>query len=354
MTAAMFIENVNPIEKAEYKQPKLVIPWDEQQWQTALAQLCNNIEQFQPEQRFQWLQALWRYIETKREERVEGEQLHLLKKTLALIIRFTTLLCDWPLQIYILEPQHDMQPIYTTELAYAYWKIGQWQRAFELLTRQMLLSPNDHYIYQSYQRLNELSEDQGMPNFERVELSECIALAPLSYHHKDEFFWQYFDPQISQLCCLPTFDEYYTWSDWLIRQQGLADQTTFAVMHQYWGFIGVVSLVVQGHVGFFYYWIGEDFRGQGFGGEAASLLLAYGAEYHQIDCYYAKVFEHNIPSQKAMKKMGFQRLPFNAAPPNETEQLYYYGRNKLVRENALECQQLFNDMGSNTNVNMVL
>ena len=40
-----------------------------------------------------------------------------------------------------------------------------------------------------------------------------------------------------------------------------------------WGFVGSVSLVMHGEVGFFYYWIGRDFQGYGIGPEAVQLLL---------------------------------------------------------------------------------
>ena len=109
-----------------------------------------------------------------------------------------------------------------------------------------------------------------------------------------------------------------------------------------------------GALGFFYYWVGKDYRGQGLGGEAVSLLLTVGSEYLGIECCYAKIYEYNKSSQNGIKKLGFERLPFNAAPPNETEQLYYLGCKKSAEENALECQQLFNDMDSSTKVDMPL
>ena len=364
----------NHVIKNEVNTFELVTPWadktwsdkkqshkqlNEKQWQSTLQLFCNNINLLRPENRLLLLQALKCYLEEsvdKKREKIFTLQI----KTLSLIIRFAGLLCDWSLQIAVLKQLPCPKSFQIEMLAYAYWKVGHWQEAFELLKRHMWLSPTDNSIYQYYCNLIDLSEKQGTPHFQRKHLSKCMSLTPLSYHHKDEFFWQYFDPLIAELCCLPDFhevdkvDEVNTWSDWLSTQQSLQDQTTFAVIHQHWGFIGVVSLVVQRNVGYFYYWLGKDFRGQGFGGEAVELLLGFGREFQGIDCCYAKVFEYNKASQQALKKLGFQRLSFNAAPPNETEQLYYFGCRKSVEDNALECQQLFDDMGSGTQVDMSL
>ncbi len=403
MTAAIIIKNENHADKQEHHAGKyehnaleLVTPWlnkkrvnkkcankawndenrdhkqwNEKQWQRQLQLFCNNINLLQPENRLQWLQALKCYLEQSVNKK-QKNTLTLQPKTLSLITRFSGLLCDWQLQIATLKQLPNLQSFQIEMLAYAHWKIGNWQQAVELLERHMLLSPADDSIYQYYRTLHNLSEthdisylhnqseEQGAPHFQRKHLSKCMSLTPLSYHHKEEFFWQYFDPQIAELCCLPKFneadkvDEDNTWSDWLSYQHSLQEQTTFAVIHKNWGFIGVVSLVVQRNVGYFYYWLGKDFRGQGFGGEAVELLLAFGREVQGIDCCYAKVFEYNRASQRAMEKLGFERLPFNAAVPYETEQLYYLGCGKSVEDNALECQQLFDDMGSATQVDMSL
>lgn len=325
------------------------IPLDQQKWSRALELFCNDTSLLNPEERLEWLQTLGSYLEQTIET---GTVLN--KKLLELVIRFSGLLCDWQLQIFALQKLPGLQSVHIELLAYAFWKIGHWQNASELLERHMLLSADDQNLYKCYCMLNELSDEGSYLNYQRVDISKLLRLELMSCHHGNEFLWQYFDPQIAQLCCLPEFDESYTWSDWLQYQQSLTDQNTFAVIHQHWGFVGVVSLVAHQNVGYFYYWLGKDFRGQGFGGEAVSLLLEFGCEYLGINCCYAKVFEHNSSSQKAMEKLGFQRLPFNAAPPNETEQLYYLGSAKSPIENALECQQLFDDMCSATKVDIPL
>ncbi len=323
---------------------KPVDPWSEQQWQFSLKKHCTNISLLEPEYRLQWINALKDFISGNKK---------LEEKTLQTIINFAELVCDWQLVIDTFEKLPDVEKDINC-LAYAYWKTNNWQRAFALLEHQMLLTPANHHIYSFYCYLIELANAQAFASYSSNKISSKLTLEPLACHHLDEFFWQYWDPDIAELCCLPTFENNQQWYDWLKYQQSLSDQTNYAVRHKIYGFIGIVSLVVHRQVGFFYFWIGKDFQGMGFGTDAVSLLLELGREQHKINCCYAKVFEHNIASQKAMHKLGFKRLSFNAAPPWENEQLYYSGKIKSETEQCTELQQLFTDMNSETEVDMPL
>lgn len=265
-------------------------------------------------------------------------------------------LCDWSLIKHIgslyssgLQGQQNM-----SLMAYADWKLGHWEQAYHSLQQQMFQYPNRQEIYLLYLDLLNYADLQGLHRFARPEQAPELSLEPLSEHHCQEFMWQYWDPDIPRLCCLPELYTEQDWFNWLHQQQSFHDQSTFAVLHGQWGFIGVVSLIVHQGVGFFYYWLGKDFRAQGLGTQAASLLLALGTEYFGIDCCYAKVFSHNVSSQKAMGKLGFKPLPFNAASPDESECLYYWGEVKTAKQNAHEMALLFARMSSTTRVDMPL
>ncbi len=340
---AVQIGETNPINHHNNPQLTPVTPWNEEQWQKTMLALCNDVSLVLPEQRSDWLIALREFVVTK-------PILH--NTTLQQAVQLSNLLCDWHLQI---ECFSRLEPILAEDvniLAYANWKLGDWKTAVELLKRQMLLNPENVCSYNFYTYITQLSNQQAFSCYFDQSISNHLRLEPLSHHHSNEFFWQYWDPQIAELCCLPYFENKEQWNSWLTRQQSLIDQSTFAVMHKRWGFIGVVSLVTHSNVGFFYFWIGKNFRNSGYGTEAVSLLLQMGVEYFNIDCCYAKVFEQNKKSQKALSKLGFQQLPFIAAVPHEDELYYYAGAEKSAKENARELHHLLNNMQSDNEIDV--
>ena len=123
----------------------------------------------------------------------------------------------------------------------------------------------------------------------------------------------------------------------------------FAVHHIHWGFVGSVNIDVFKGVGFFYYWFGKDFQGQGFGPQAARILLGWSAEYLSLNCCYTKVYQDNIYSQKALVKSGFRPLPLKIAESYEQEAyeeeyIYYQGNNRPDKILLAEINQFFIDM----------
>jgi RimJ/RimL family protein N-acetyltransferase len=73
---------------------------------------------------------------------------------------------------------------------------------------------------------------------------------------------------------------------------------------------GVISLTQQEdiyrHTAEIGYWLGTPFRGRGIMTEAIGLVCRYGFSQLSIIRIYANVFEHNIASQKALLKNGFE------------------------------------------------
>ena len=148
-----------------------------------------------------------------------------------------------------------------------------------------------------------------------------LALEPLAHHHARDFAWQY-DPAIAALCCMPAFVDELDWHYWLADVWRAGDRLPHAVLHREWGFIGCVSLAVYRDVGFFYYWLGRDFQGRGFGPRAGALLLSLARRAYGLRCCYAKSFDYNARSRRGLEKMGFADLDIRGAG-EDCNQLFY-------------------------------
>ena len=59
-----------------------------------------------------------------------------------------------------------------------------------------------------------------------------------------------------------------------------------------------------------------------------------------MDCCYAKVYQDNTPSQKAMAKIGFSELTIKAQPPYDNEIYYYRGPKRSRWESYCELDWL--------------
>jgi len=107
-------------------------------------------------------------------------------------------------------------------------------------------------------------------------------------------------------------------------------------------------------VGFIYYWLGKDFQNKKLGSQAIHLLMHMAVKIYHLDTCYAKVFTHNIASQRLLIKLGFSQMLFQAAPPFEDEVFFYWGEDKSDKEQAFELAKLFVKMQSPVEVDMPL
>lgn len=171
-----------------------------------------------------------------------------------------------------------------------------------------------------------------------------LALEPLAHHHARDFGWQYADPGIARLCCLPDFVDELDWHHWLAGVWRAGGRLPHAVLHREWGFIGCVSLALHGDVGFFYYWLGRDFQGQGHGPRAGELLLAIARQAYGLRCCYAKVYDHNLRSRRGLEKMGFADLGMRGAGEDCNQLFYRRGPARPRRELAEELNWLLERM----------
>ncbi|WDE08075.1 GNAT family N-acetyltransferase [Thalassomonas viridans] len=210
--------------------------------------------------------------------------------------------------------------------SYCLEQMGLYPQALAVLENQLLARPFDPELISTYEYCK--SQWQQLP-FALTDLqNDPLMLLPLTEQHLENFSWQYADSRIRKLCNLPKFTSNEQWLQWLDGCRQERGIYLFAVMHIEWGFIGSVSLEVYQGVGFFYYWLGSDFQGQGFGPQAVKILLSLAERYFSQDCCYAKVYHHNIPSQKALSKLGFTPLDFPVKAPFDNESFYYLGPDK--------------------------
>lgn len=252
---------------------------------------------------------------------------------LSLMNQLAYRLCDWPLMIDIFKYLSVFRPtekpsdfteqvmVEVLHCAVAYWQLGQLETSLKFLSDYMPHFDETSALHQFYQQV---SRDIDANHFSlSCKDNDELFICPLEEQHLSSFTWVYQDTQIAKLCNLPVFGDDEQWYQWLDNDQVNANKHVFAVNHLHWGFIGVVSIEVHDGVGFFYYWLGQDFQGGGLGPQAVNLLLEIAQQHMDMRCCYAKVFKDNIASQKAMGKMGFNPVPFGIDKPND-DQMYFY------------------------------
>lgn len=321
-------------------------------WQTHLEQL--NQSYVAPEDRLYWMSAMrqWRQfhiVEDSQNRPVYREPdwpLETLPGVLLVMCEVAYSLCDWAviIELHQLLDKLDRAvdgaqfEIESLQRAVAFWQIGQLHQARDFLKRCITeVSPQSPVVAFYQQIENDISRCSIAPH-------DCsdgdILLCPLEEQHLSAFSWVYNDPQIAKLCNLPEFADDEQWFDWLAAEQSNPAKAVFAVMHQQWGFIGSVSIEVHDGVGFIYYWLGQDFQGGGFGPKAVLLMLSVAEKHFGMRACYAKVFDYNLPSQKALSKLGFNPLPFKLAAPNQTQIYFYRGEEKSLQQLAPELERL--------------
>ncbi|NEO78821.1 GNAT family N-acetyltransferase [Moorena sp. SIO4G3] len=279
------------------------------------------------------------------------------------LIKASKHLKDWPLIIYCCEeyqnrldkavsgyklPPHSIDNLRL--LSRAYQQLGMFDSAEKTLQR-VIQSSDRQQLIEEYQQLQ--LRTKGLPKGVETLRSDQLLLTPLQTYHEDDFLWQYADPNIAELCNLPDFDEEEDWQEWLKTNQTKSTKYQFAVNHKYWGFIGSVGLEISQRIGFFYYWLGTDFQGNGYGSQAVRIMLDWASRYLGLRCCYAKAYKHNIPSKKAMEKIGFRPLPCKVVIPEREdyeEELFYWGEHQTDRLSLSEINRFFMGQGFNERV----
>ncbi|MDE2154558.1 MAG: GNAT family N-acetyltransferase [Xanthomonadaceae bacterium] len=143
-----------------------------------------------------------------------------------------------------------------------------------------------------------------------------LALEPLGAEHAQAMLRQYRDPEIGMLTRLPQIDSHRAACDWIAEQEREPGRATCAVMHADAGFVGVVSMQCSGDCGYFYFWIGCDHQGCGYGRRAGRLLQAQAAGCG-VRRLFTSVYPDNRRSRDALAELGFVPLAATAVPPDD-------------------------------------
>ena len=258
---------------------------------------------------------------------------------------------DWPLLLMLCERMEAAGelPAWAGPLvATAHLRLGEPQVALTRCRAMALLDRQHRWATETHDAL--LRWIAFVDRTANAIVGETLRLEPLGHHHLEDFAQQYFDPTIAERCCLPTFADDAHWHRWLDRCWSFGDERLYAVIHPDWGFVGSVSLILRENIGFFYYWLGRDFQGHGIGPAAANLLLEDARRCCGMRACYAKVFEDNAPSRRALEKLGFGALDFRPSPPNGDEMFYRLGPAQSRQCIVEELRTLFKRMGCGTGV----
>lgn len=307
-----------------------------------LAAARERADALAPSERTAWLQVLRRFV-ARRASLPDALRVALV----ALAARWA----DWPLvRGLAMRPGGGGACLAEVEpaLATALLRLGDVEEALALCRSRMLRHPRDAQAARDHAWLAAWRRFVGAQGGAIDD--GALRLEPLGHHHMEDFAWQYHDPSIARLCCLPAFDTDARWHAWLDECWNFGDQRLYAVIDPDWGFVGSVSLIQHGALGFFYYWIGPDFQRCGRGPAAVRSLLRHAESRRGMRSCYAKVFVDNLPSRRAMEKLGFVPTAAVPASPWREEMFYLRGAPIPHAAQAEELQWLFERMGSDVRV----
>ncbi len=318
--------------------------WPLRAFEAELPTLLDAAETLRPEHRLAWLEALHGLWSRQGWALLPDSRLSLLNLAAKWV--------DWVLvrEIGLSQKGHWLNEEAALLLLQAFQQLGDTENALDLAINRQLATPQHTDFAAAYRQLQNWAAWRD--SYDGIDGNrwgdQDLCLEPLAHHHLADFAWQYHDPLIAELCCLPSFSDDQQWHDWLDDSYRLGDQRIDAVIHRQWGFIGSVSLILHNGVGFFYYWLGPDFRGFGFAPRAVALLLAEAEERWGMHTCYAKVYAYNESSRHALSKLGFVDLEISASAPHE-EEIFYRKGTVLPRPRMVEeLHGLLGAMGSNT------
>lgn len=127
------------------------------------------------------------------------------------------------------------------------------------------------------------------------------------------------DPQIALMTGLPELASREQVLDWIGSESPEIGRCSYAVIHDDWGPVGVVSYRRIEMAAQFYFWIGAHAQGVGLGSRAARLLCAQAAADGVTDLF-TSVYNDNVRSVRTLDRVGFERL----IAATTDDELYYH------------------------------
>lgn len=157
-------------------------------------------------------------------------------------------------------------------------------------------------------------------------------LEPLDQRHAQALAAQYRNPDTSGMTGLPPIDEGLDATEW-IRLRNQESPATYAFMHARHGFVGYGDLFLDRDEGYLCLWMGEDFRGRGWGRALVQHLCALG-QAAGLSVIWSSAYHRNLPSLRAMAAAGFLTLDLRAVPPDEERVFVYRPLRPLTTDEA--------------------
>lgn len=196
--------------------------------------------------------------------------------------------------------------------------------AVELLARALVLEPeHTHSLELSATLQAQLARWQQKHWYlPQAADANTLQLEPLGQEHAAALLYQYRDRQIGIMTCLPALDTIEQTQEWISKEQLDAGRASFAVMHECWGLVGMVSIHCSADAGYFYFWTGSDFQAQGLGQQAAQLLFEMMAQ-HGITEIFTSAYEDNLRSIHALTRLGFDELAVRALAPDDALKFFH-------------------------------
>jgi RimJ/RimL family protein N-acetyltransferase len=308
-----------------------------------LREVLQRAHELGPAERLDWLRTLRALA-----EEIEAEQSrNALPADLEALIALAAAWADWPLVRRLALRCGDARALpdaVESMRVQALLRLGETDEAIARCRSRMLSHPFDSAVAATHAQLREWAS--FVESVGGTIKGDGLRLEPLGHHHLQDFSLQYADPAIAALCCLPAFRDDRQWHRWLDGCWACGDERLYAVIHAEWGFVGSVSLCTYRDLGFFYYWIGRDYRGARIGPAAVRLLLDDACAHRGLRTCYAKVFADNLPSRRALRRLGFAPLDVRAVPPDEREIFYRRGEDAGREIDVAELRRLFGGIGS--------
>jgi GNAT superfamily N-acetyltransferase len=139
--------------------------------------------------------------------------------------------------------------------------------------------------------------------------------------HASALAEQYRNPDTAAMTGLPELGEELDAAGWIdIRRR--ESPATYAFMHARFGFVGYGDLFLNRDEGYLCMWLGEDYRGRGWG----KVLVHHLGEFARqagLSVIWSSAYQHNTPSLRSLSGAGFHTLDMRALPPDEERQFVY-------------------------------
>ncbi len=210
------------------------------------------------------------------------------------------------------------------DLALCHYSVENIDEALRAAHRASALDPDNPHFQQLEQQLHEWSAYCNAAHCYDSALCRDgdLSIHPFGLHQTAAAMFQLRDANITVQTGLPAWKDQDEFSAWVMKRQVADNEACFAVVHAIYGFVGIVSLQWKDDKGYFYFWIGADYQNRCFGSRAARLMFNMAEEKLGIAQVYTCAFRDNTRSRRALGKLGFAMLPFDAKEPDQDAVFY--------------------------------